>query len=136
MLWSIIALQLKGRSIMSMYPATDRTGSSVAAVVERDTKLIIPLAKDFNMSLTSFGQKISTVAGPTSGSIELSDAWGTSLEPAPKTPVDEDAAPFKLLSGTIISTYQNSQNFQPSGKPIIVTPAMGTGKSCSTRKTY
>jgi len=103
--------------------------SSVGAVMQRDTSLLVPLAKQFNLSMTAYGRKINTVEGPAYGSIELNDAWGTALEPAPKTPIDPDAEPYKLLSGTIISTYEASPDFQTSGKTLVVSPGSSTGNT-------
>jgi Gly-Xaa carboxypeptidase len=96
--------------------------------MERDTALLVPLAKHFNLSLSAFGQKIPTVDGPTYGAIELSDAFGTALEPAPQTPTGPESEPYKLLSGTIISTYQASPAFKESGKTLVVAPGISPGK--------
>lgn len=100
----------------------------MANVQKRDTELVISLAKKFNLSLTAYGQEIKTVKGPTYGSLELTDAWGTALEPAPVTPTDPDAEPYKLLSGTIIATYEASQSYKESNKSIIVAPGISTGQ--------
>ncbi|KAH9987511.1 hypothetical protein BJV77DRAFT_1070480 [Russula vinacea] len=63
------------------------------------------LAKEFNLTYTAFGSAISPEDGPTAGSLTLTDAFGTALEPAPVTPVSEDSAPWQLFSGTIKATY-------------------------------
>lgn len=97
--------------------------------MKRDTKLLVPLAKTFNLSFTAYGQKISTVDGPTHGSLELTDAWGTALEPAPVTPTDPDSEPYRLLSGTIIGTYEASSEYMTNKEAIIVAPGMSTGKN-------
>jgi len=103
--------------------------SSVAALQKRDTDLLIPLAKQFNLSMVAYGEKINTVDGSTSGSLTLTDAWGTALEPAPITPTGMDAEPWKLLSGTIVSTYAMSSDHARTGEPVVVAPDMSTGNT-------
>ncbi|KAN0102521.1 hypothetical protein V8E52_011866, partial [Russula decolorans] len=44
------------------------------------------LAREFNITYTAFGSEISTEDGPTAGTLTLTEAWGTPLEPAPITP--------------------------------------------------
>jgi Gly-Xaa carboxypeptidase len=68
------------------------TSSSVAAVQQRDADVLKRLAREFNLSYTAFGSAVSTEDGPTAGTLTLAEAWGTSLEPAPITPVGEDSA--------------------------------------------
>ncbi|KZS94463.1 carboxypeptidase S [Sistotremastrum niveocremeum HHB9708] len=103
--------------------------SSVAAVQERDTYLVKSLASHYNLSLTAFGQDIIGSEGPYYGSITLSDAYGTAFEPAPVTPTDPEAQAYKLLSGTIISTYKASEEYSENHKPIYVAPGMSTGNT-------
>ncbi|KAN0111655.1 hypothetical protein V8E52_008216 [Russula decolorans] len=50
------------------------------------------LAREFNITYTAFGSEISTEDGPTAGTLTLTEAWGTPLEPAPITPFGEDSA--------------------------------------------
>ncbi|KAN0115737.1 hypothetical protein V8E52_006549 [Russula decolorans] len=50
------------------------------------------LAREFNITYTAFGSEISTEDGPTAGTLMLTEAWGTPLEPAPITPFGEDSA--------------------------------------------
>lgn len=72
-------------------------------------------AAKFNLSLTAFESHVHIPgidpSSPTYGSLILSDAWGTALEAAPVTPTDyssenSQAEPYKLLVGTIRSTYK------------------------------
>ncbi|KAJ7583273.1 hypothetical protein C8J56DRAFT_1055032 [Mycena floridula] len=95
------------------------TLSSVDEAKEHDTKLLKHLAKNFNLSYTAFGTSISEEGVPAFGSLTISDAWGTALEPAPKSPTKgSEAAPFKLLSGTIKATYNAHRGLD--GENIIV----------------
>ncbi|KAH9167374.1 hypothetical protein EDB89DRAFT_1910059 [Lactarius sanguifluus] len=80
------------------------TQSSVSVVQQRDTDLPKQLAKEFNLTFTAFGSDITPKGASTAGKFTLTDAWGTSLEPASVTPT-EDSAPWRLLSGTIKAAY-------------------------------
>jgi hypothetical protein len=60
---------------------------------------------------TAFGEKVlSQTVEPwaTAGDAILSNAWRTALEPAPIMSTDEQAAPFRLLSGTILAVEKAS----------------------------
>ncbi|KLO11594.1 carboxypeptidase S [Schizopora paradoxa] len=102
------------------------TQSTVADVKKHDTAVLEHLAEKFNLSYTAFGQKVYTGSGAKYGSLDISDAWGTALEPAPITPMDGEA--FKLLSGTIKATYNAQRKFKNS-EEIIVAPGIMTGNT-------
>lgn len=105
------------------------------AVKNRATKLLHNQAEKFNLTYDAFGEKIiGDEKASKYGSLTLSDAWDTSLEPAPITPTGIDAAPYQLLSGTIKAVYaasniKSSQDFDD----IIVAPGIMTG---NTGKSY
>ncbi|KAF7430744.1 hypothetical protein PC9H_006455 [Pleurotus ostreatus] len=103
------------------------TESSVAATVEHDTQLLKSLANKFNLTYTSFGAQISAKDAPSSGTLTLSDAWGTALEPAPITPTGRDAAPYALLAGTIKATFNSHRSLQ--GNNIAMSPGIMTGNT-------
>ncbi|KDQ26780.1 hypothetical protein PLEOSDRAFT_31133 [Pleurotus ostreatus PC15] len=103
------------------------TESSVAATVEHDTQLLKNLANKFNLTYTSFGAQISAKDAPSSGTLALSDAWGTALEPAPITPTGRDAAPYALLAGTIKATFNSHRSLQ--GDNIAMSPGIMTGNT-------
>ena len=107
--------------------------SSVAAVQQRDKDVLRHLAKEFNLTYTAFGSAISTEDGPTAGTLILTDAWGTALEPAPVTPFGEDSAPWQLLSGTIKATYNAHRGLNGEDN-IFVSPGIMTGNTggCSS----
>ena len=97
--------------------------SSVADVKQRDTKLLAKLAKDFNLTYTAFGESLTS---GSSGTLTLTDAWGTALEPAPVTPTSLDSAGWQLLSGTIQSSLLSSKRRNAS--VVAVSPGLALGK--------
>ena len=103
------------------------TSSSVAAVQQRDTDVLKRLAEEFNLTYTAFGAAISE-DGPAAGSLVLSEAWRTGLEPAPVTPSDADSAPWRLFSGTIKATY-NAHRDLDGPNNIFVSPGIMSGNT-------
>ncbi|KAG1813402.1 hypothetical protein EV424DRAFT_1541815 [Suillus variegatus] len=104
------------------------TESSIAATKVRDIELLKSLANDFNLSYTAFGSYVSNEDAPSYGTLTLSTAFGDGLEPAPVTPSGEDAAPFRLLSGTIKAAYNSHRNISGSDA-IIVSPGIMSGNT-------
>ena len=104
------------------------TNSSVRVVQQRDADVLKHLAKEFNLTYTAFGSAISTNDGPTAGTLTLTEAWGTPLEPAPVTPTDEDSAPWRLLSGTIKATF-NAHRGLDGENNIFVSPGIMSGNT-------
>ncbi|KAG1822231.1 hypothetical protein EV424DRAFT_1321997 [Suillus variegatus] len=104
------------------------TESSIAATKMRDIELLKSLANDFNLSYTAFGSYVSNEDAPSYGTLTLSTAFGDGLEPAPVTPSGEDAAPFRLLSGTIKAAYNSHRNISGSDA-IIVSPGIMSGNT-------
>jgi len=102
--------------------------SSVAAVQERDTSLLKDLAKEFNLTYITFNSTISTEDSASGGTLNLTDAWGTPLEPAPITPTGEDSTPWQLLSRTIKATY-NAHRGLGGEDTMIVSPGVLTGNT-------
>ncbi|KAE9391318.1 carboxypeptidase S [Gymnopus androsaceus JB14] len=91
------------------------TLSSVADVIERDTNTLKGLAE--NASASSYG------------SLYLSDAYDSSLEPAPTTPTSGPmAAPYELLSGTIQATYNAHRGLEGNNN-VVVAPGMPSGNT-------
>ncbi|KAI0034441.1 hypothetical protein K488DRAFT_77198 [Vararia minispora EC-137] len=108
------------------------TDSSVEHVQDFDTKRLAKLAHKFNLTISAFGKDVTPVGAPSFGKLTLEDAWGTSLEPAPITPTDADAVPFRVLSGTIRATYDSHYNTHADGafkKEIIVSPGIMSGNT-------
>lgn len=87
-----------------------------------------PLADKFNLTYNAFGSRISEEGASASGSLTLSDAFAGGLEPAPVTPTGKDAAPYRLLSGTIKAAY-NSHRSLTGSDTITVVPSMMSGNT-------
>ena len=102
--------------------------SAVAALKERDASLLKHLANEFNLTYTAFGSAITKEDGPSAGTLTLTDAWGTALEPAPITPTGEDSAPWQLLSGTIKATYNAHRDLEGRDN-VFVSPGIMTGNT-------
>jgi len=111
------------------------TESSVTTVQERFTRLIAPIASEANLTLTAFGRKVlnqTVEPWAAAGDVVLSDAWGTALEPAPVTPTDEKAVPYRLLSGTILAVEKAGEKVGGETKKVFVAPSVMSGGSTST----
>ncbi|KAF9820601.1 hypothetical protein IEO21_01304 [Rhodonia placenta] len=119
------ALPENAMAIINHRIATD---SSVSAVKQHSTKLFKSIAAGFNLSYTAFGSSV-TGDQPGYGTLTLSDAWGTALEPAPVSPVGPDAAPFQLLSGTIRTTWNTHRAISEEEDGITVIPSLVSGNT-------
>ena len=85
------------------------TDGSLADVVAHDTAVLTPLAARFNLTFSAFGKVVNGAKGY--GTLDVKEAWGAQLVPAPVTPSEGDeAAPFRLLAGTIRATYDAHHN--------------------------
>ncbi|KAF7370752.1 Gly-X carboxypeptidase [Mycena sanguinolenta] len=104
------------------------TTSSVEETMAHDTALLVELAAQFNLSYTAFGDALSKDG---SGTLTLKDAYGTSLEPAPVSPIaGKESEAYQLLSGTIKATYAAHRGLALESKDgIAVGPGMSTGNT-------
>lgn len=82
------------------------------------TTLLTPLASKFNLSLMAFGNEVFSDQETRYGTLTLTDAWGTALEPAPITPTDPEDAAYKLLSGSIKSSLLDSEIFRNTNTTV------------------
>ncbi|KAF7370753.1 Gly-X carboxypeptidase [Mycena sanguinolenta] len=104
------------------------TTSSVHETMAHDTALLAGLAARFNLSYTAFGDALSKDG---SGTLTLKDAYGTSLEPAPVSPIaGKGSEAYQLLSGTIKATYAAHRGLDlNSHEGIVVAPGMSTSNT-------
>ncbi|KAF8312644.1 carboxypeptidase S [Clavulina sp. PMI_390] len=132
--------------------------SSVKELMIQLTTLLLPLAKEYGLNFVSFGQDLSHLTLPAvapsldklglasfpvfsssdpkdsplanaTGTLRLSDAYNTALEPAPITPTD--TAAFKILSGSIRATHARTTLSHPRAKQqeMIVSPNLAGGNT-------
>ncbi|KAH8093792.1 hypothetical protein BXZ70DRAFT_909148 [Cristinia sonorae] len=103
--------------------------SSVHGLQDHITKLLAPLASQFNLTFDAFGTSVSS-SSPSSGHLTVSDAFGTALEPAPPTPLD--AEPWKILVGTAKASLSESKRESVVGKKVFVSPMLALGNTVRT----
>lgn len=105
--------------------------SSVSALKTRIVEVLLPTVEKYNISLSAFGEDIDYDFRTTAyaGSLTLSDAFGTALEPAPITPTSQNPA-YQFLSGTIIAVEKTSARGQNSPSvPVVVAPGILIGNT-------
>ncbi|KAI0675501.1 carboxypeptidase S [Trametes maxima] len=101
--------------------------SSVAELKEHFTNAILPVATRLNLSIEAFGANVSHGAGAgKAGSVVLSDAFGTGLEPSPVTPSGGED-PYHVLAGTIKTTIQSAEGYNARG--VVVAPLLQIGNT-------
>jgi Gly-Xaa carboxypeptidase len=101
----------------------------VAATLDRDARLLQPLAREYNLSYTAFDVDMDgDMEAPGRGTVTLSTVFESGFEPAPITPTEGDAAPYQLLSGSIKAAY-NSHRGISGDDHIIVSPGIMSGNT-------
>ena len=112
----------------------------MSAVKTHIVDTLLPIVKKFNLTLDAFGNGLIVDSNDvsSSGHLNLTDAWGTALEPAPVTSWIENAA-FDFLAGTIQTVVKTSQRWNNSAIPVAVGPGIlsgNTGKSEMPMREY
>ena len=110
------------------------------------THVVAPLAKQFNLALHAWGDDVDlSMVGcshvgvesskPSAGRIVLSEAFNSSLIPAPVSPHTIESPAWRLLSGAVKGVYAtrpgSDANEVEKAKEIWMAPSMSTGV-CST----
>jgi Gly-Xaa carboxypeptidase len=102
------------------------TSSSISELTERDTDVFKSVVEKFNMTYTAFGETVRK--GSEVVKMNVDDAFHDPLEPAPVSPTaGDEAEAYKLLSGTIKSTYSVHRGV--GGDNIVVAPGLSTGNT-------
>ena len=100
------------------------TFDSVTALQQRIKNIAARVAYNFDASLVAFGEEIPTGHGSHVVVMNISTAFDSALEPAPRTPTGHNAAPYKLLSGTIRAAFHAR-----GVSDVIVAPGMLPGNT-------
>ncbi|KDN40015.1 carboxypeptidase S [Tilletiaria anomala UBC 951] len=114
-------------------------GTPVQEIRERTARIVAPVARQMGLNLDAWGQeRLSFRLDPTKakGTIVLSDAFGSGLEPSPATPLNgEEAKPWRLLSGVIRATWDASDAdaSQSTSDGITVVPTLMVGNTDTSR---
>ncbi|EJD47930.1 carboxypeptidase S [Auricularia subglabra TFB-10046 SS5] len=103
--------------------------SSVDALKEHLNGLVEPAARRFGLNFSAWPEDNGESA--PAGTLVLSDAWHSKLEPAPRTPTDPAAKPYALLSGTIKAAIQNAKG-DPEAS-VVIAPSISTGNTDTQR---
>lgn len=92
------------------------------------SKLFTPFAEEHNLTFVPFGSNANQLLNHhNAGTIQLSDAFGNQLDPAPITPTD--TAAYRLLSGSIRATHAKTRIPNPRGQNMIVVPYLDHGNT-------
>lgn len=86
----------------------------------------MPVIEKHGLQLVGFDGTTYGASNASVGKVTLSDAWGTALEPAPKSPTGPDSGPYRILSGSIRAAWLDAN---PGQGDIVVAPSMMTGNT-------
>lgn len=101
----------------------------MAEVKARFVDILSPIAEQFNLSINAFeDESLSHRNEYALGELELSDAFGTALNPAPVSPT-YGSGPWQLLSGSILSTLASSQRDGTKEIKAAVAPGLAIGET-------
>lgn len=105
-------------------------GANVQSVREHMASVLKPVAQASGLHLDAWGMANLSYKHPNQkeneGSIILSDAYASALEPAPPTPVDgPEAEPWRLLASIIRRVWSNGLN----DEGIVVYPSLSIGNT-------
>ncbi|KAL0953579.1 hypothetical protein HGRIS_004794 [Hohenbuehelia grisea] len=105
------------------------TESSVDATKRYYASLIAPLARKYNLTFRPFREHPTSldVTIAAVGTMMLSDAWDSALEPAPVSPTGPGAVAYQLLSGSIKGAYNSRRSLQ--GDNIATMPGIMSGNT-------
>ncbi|KAL7413207.1 carboxypeptidase S [Mrakia frigida] len=111
--------------------------SNLGFVQSNLVSILQPVISSLNLSLSAFPSSNpvwSPSLNATDGIVVITDAWGTGMEAAPRTPTGFEDKAWALLAGTIKGVWATSFREQAEvvgGKKqdIIVSPGFSTGNT-------
>jgi len=111
--------------------------STLGFVQSNLVETLKPVISSFNLSLSAFPSSDpiwSPSLNATDGVVVITDAWGTRMEAAPRTPTGFENKAWGLLVGTIKGVWQTSFREEEGvvdGKrnDIVVAPGFSTGNT-------
>ncbi|KAI0328685.1 Zn-dependent exopeptidase [Cubamyces sp. BRFM 1775] len=104
--------------------------SSVAAVQERMTSLLLPLAQRYNLTMDAWGHRVSG-AGTGVAHLSIDVAYGYALDPSPVTPTGPEDT-YQILAGTIRGAIEQSARGY-DGSAVVVVPQIERGNTDTSR---
>ncbi|KAL1744842.1 hypothetical protein HDZ31DRAFT_63732 [Schizophyllum fasciatum] len=83
-----------------------------------------PIAERFNLTLEAFGETLTDPAAHGHGKLIVGSVDQQFLDPAPVTPFATDAAPYRLLGGTIKAAHAAHAH-----EDIVIAPGIPSGNT-------
>lgn len=114
--------------------------SNVTELQERITGILAPVAKEHHLDFEAFGSDVHVNLDAESkpaaaGKLVISNAWNSSLNPAPVSPYTADAPAWRLLAGTTKGVYSTRKAYKDKewSKEVHMAPFMTTGNTDTKR---
>ncbi|KAL7422371.1 hypothetical protein Q5752_003017 [Cryptotrichosporon argae] len=117
--------------------------SSVSELQDRLVDVLSPVVGKLNLSLTAFGEDVELKGCPMhmtaakAGRVVLSEAFNSSLNPAPVSPFTVESPAWRLLSGTVKGVYATRPeaylSAEEARKEIQMAPSLSTGNTDTKR---
>lgn len=113
--------------------------SSVTELQNHLVDVLSPVAGKYNLSLTAFGEDVEIkgckmhMTETKAGKVFLSEAFESSLEPAPISPHTIQSPAWRVLSGTVKGVYatrpEADLSEEDAKKTVIMAPMISTGNT-------
>ncbi|KAK8853296.1 hypothetical protein IAR55_004000 [Kwoniella newhampshirensis] len=114
--------------------------SNAAELQERTISILLPVVKQYNLSLIGFDGKTVYSGSPTS-KVLLENAFGYYTDPAPHSPVTVGDPSWRVLAGTARGVWASRKEVSDDGKivpleqgeDLVMAPLMSTGNTDTRR---
>ncbi|WWD19722.1 hypothetical protein CI109_104186 [Kwoniella shandongensis] len=114
--------------------------SNAAELQERTISMLLPIVKQYNLTLIGFDNEVVHSGSPTS-KVLLENAYGYYTDPAPHSPVTVEDPSWRVLAGTARGVWASRKEVSEDGKiveleqgeDLIVAPLMSTGNTDTRR---